>query len=106
MTLTHKTAEGPSLWLSSSSTTRHPAAAPNKSKPYTWPMGNGLRVRAKLTTIPEKKNGTAMQIASSPQIQIPVTDALTTGASVICTPRQKKVAIANNALKYDKSYDR
>jgi hypothetical protein len=62
-------------------------------------MGNGLRVRARLTTMPEKKNGTAMHTASSAHVHIAVTESLTVGTSVICTSRHKAVVKAKAVLK-------
>src|SRR5262245_33989620 len=88
-------ADGPSVVLSSKRTPKHPDAAPSKSTPYTRPIGKGLRVNARLTTTPEKKNGTAMQSASSSHVNIAATDRTTIGTKVICTIRLRQMLTAN-----------
>lgn len=94
----HRTAEGPSVVFRSNRTPKQPEAAPSRSTPYTRPIGNGLRVNARLTTTPEKKNGTAMHSASPAQIAIAVMERTTTGANVICTIRLRPMATANAVL--------
>src|SRR6267143_2117517 len=75
----HRTAEGPSVRFKSNKTPRHPDEAPSKSTPYTRPIGNGERVSAKLTTTPEKKNGTARHSANSVHAPIVLMEGTTTG---------------------------
>ena len=48
--------------------------------------------------MPEKKKGTDRHIASSIHVQIALIDAVTTGASVICTARHRNVVSAKAAL--------
>ena len=68
-------------------------------------MGKGLRVSARLTTIPEKKNGTAMQRASSVQLNTEVSVGRTTAGRTIWTQSDSPRLIANAVLKTVRSYE-
>ena len=95
---TQRTAEGPSVKLRSNKAPKHPTAAPTKSNPYTRPIGKGLRVRERLTTIPEKKKGTAMVNDNSANVMMEVNDAVRCGTNVIWTIRHKPVVMAKAEL--------
>ena len=74
--------------------------------PYTRPIGNGLRVSARLTTTPEKKNGAAMTRASSSQITTVVKANREVGTSVTCSASPITADRANAVLKVARSYER
>ena len=48
-------------------------------------------MRARLTTMPAKKNGTAMAVASVAQTNAIVSEKLNTGARLSCTPSDSAI---------------
>jgi hypothetical protein len=74
-------------------------AAPIMSTPYTRPIGKGLRVRARLIVTPEKKNGSARQVARMDQVANAVMVGAVIGDKHICTITASVVVRANATLK-------
>src|SRR5262245_39051777 len=96
---TRRMAEGASTRSSTARTPRQPAAAPTRSTEYTVAMGNGLRVSARLTAIPEKKKGAAIVIAMMRNTTTAVKDHTMTGASDTSRPSERAVDTENNVAK-------